>query len=931
MRKARAALALLLAFAVPVRAETTTDPLWYLLSTYVLAPDAKAVEAAEEGPADAKGLAVLQADFLLLSDGFESFRDESQVKETLVRLEPRMSPELRPFFKDRTSSLDAIYRTLAVTDYTWAQRFPEPPCAPIEARRKLLDSRDGLFQTKKGEASPWLVALLGPRAEGKSAEQALDQASSQARLTGAEYEKLRARVRKLTLALASGKAIGAARSKLYCSRAAAFDDLAGYHRHQEKGNTLASRAAVRAAPESSVFVVVWNSRRAAATLVATKSGPVLLTDASVVQDTDHPQLLAFSEKAKPLELTATVTRRDAALGLAVLKYFEDLPRPTLALADKIPSKDDLVSAIGHTEVSGLWTKASGLVTKSGPETFQTDAAVSSDFSGGPVLNESGEVAGLLVLRPADTEEGRWPVAVPASAIARWLDGAALAVVPATEAIEDAGTAAILSRTRPSALTDTGLPAWEISKLPPPPSEPRGVCMNCSSSNSPSRSYSSNSGGYSSSGGKELGEALGELGLVLILKGIPALFRGIRKLFKGNGASAPKDPPKSLAKAVPATTTKPKPPAPPPKPECKLIKVAAPAKAGADPFAVSVGLSCNDLKIPLSGHSVTFAFDWDGKPSTQTVTVPTDASGAASLVMQVSNDETKVEKVRDVSQRSHDELDHYDPDKRDPEEPGAPVQEETASATLQGSVAGPIEAAESVAPEKALIGTIAATGASGAAVESGQIFILVGKGSALRVTATIALGPVATGVLVLVTAKQVFDIGWAIGNVVDRKSSEVQWGLKQYAKINDCALKPNESILDRFIDGTGLAPGFLHAHEGHGHGHTIERHVRKTLDYLHGRLVNEPKVFDANSFDDHETAETAIRDAIMGDIADITRWGSRRDPTLKKSYLIGKAGKPFGYGIEREDSLSKARLKYNAEVRMLQKANCDIFILSAFPY
>lgn len=36
-------------------------------------------------------------------------------------------------------------------------------------------------------------------------------------------------------------------------------------------------------------------------------------------------------------------------------------------------------------------------------------------------------------------------------------------------------------------------------------------------------------------------------------------------------------------------------------------------------------------------------------------------------------------------------------------------------------------------------------------------------------------------------------------------------------------------------------------------------------------------------------------------------------------------------LKLDDPLSKTRLKYNAEVRMLQKPNCQIFILSAFPY
>lgn len=528
MRKARAALALLLAFAVPVRAETTTDPLWYLLSTFVLAPDARAVEAQADGPGDAKGLAALQADLLVLTDGFEGFRDEGQVKETLERLEPRISPELRPFFKNRASSLDAIYRTLAVIDYTWALRFPEPPCEPGDARRKLLSSRDGLFQTENGEASPWLLDLLGSPAEGKSAEQALDQASSQAKPAGAEYERLRARVRKLTMALASGKALGAARSKLYCSRAASFADLAASQRAIDAGLISAARV-VAQDPEESVFVVVWKDQRAAATLLKTKNGAVLVTDAAIVADTDRPHLFAYSANAKPLRLTATVIRRHPGLSVAVLAYTEELARPALSLAEAAPAKEDLVIAVGHTTISGLWTKTSGLVTKVGEISFQTDAAISPELSGGPVLNDAGEVSGLLVLRPSDTEEGRWPVAIPAPILARWLEDPAYAPLGGTvESIQDDGTAAILSRTRPSALTEAGLGAWNIPSLPPPPPTPRGVCVaNCGSSSS----GSSYSGGYSGSGSEELGKALGELGAVLILKGIPALFRGIGKLIK----------------------------------------------------------------------------------------------------------------------------------------------------------------------------------------------------------------------------------------------------------------------------------------------------------------------------------------------------------------------------------------------------------------
>lgn len=541
-----------------MRAETTSDPLWTLLSTYVLTPDEKAAAATGEA-ADAKGLAALQADLLLLSEGFEAFRDESQVKESLVRLEPRMSPELKPFFKDRASSLDAVYRTLAVTDYTWATRFPDPPCEPSAKRRALMSSRDGLFQTESGEASPWLVALLGPQAEGRSAEEALDKASTKTRLSAADYEKRRAAIRRLTLALTSEKAEGAARSKLYCARAAAFSDLAAHHRSQDAAPVLAARVATTK-PEESVFIVVWGGRRAAATLLQTKKGPVLVTDADVA---DAPTLFAYAGRSSPVELKTAVLSRHTGLGLAVLSYSDDT-RPALSLAASAPAKDDLVTALGHTEPSGLWTKTSGLVTKSGETSFQTDAAISTELTGGPVLNESGEVVGLLVGRPADTEEGRWPVAVPAPVLARWLDNTqADFAAPQIEAIQDAGTAAILNRTNPAPI-EAGLGAWNIPAMGPPPPTPRGVCVSgCNIPSAPSRSYSGGSS-YSGSGGAAMGQALGEamapLVQALVFQGIPALFRGIGNLFKKKDGAA-----QSSARAQQKSTPVVKPP-PPPKPK-----------------------------------------------------------------------------------------------------------------------------------------------------------------------------------------------------------------------------------------------------------------------------------------------------------------------------------------------------------------------------
>lgn len=612
MKTPRAALALLLCFAVPVRAETTTDPLWTLLSSYVLTPDEKAAEIGGEN-GDAKGLAALQADLRLLADGFESFRDEAQVKESLVKLGPRMSPELRPFFQDRRASLEAVYRTLAVTDYTWAKRFPEPPCGPEERRSVLLSARDGLFSDAQGEASPWLVALLGDAVKGKSAGQALDQAGSKTPLAPAAYERLRAKARAITLALASERAEGAVRAKLYCDRAEVYEDLAAAHARRNEGPIEAGLTA-RPSANLSVFVVVWKGRRAAAIMLRAKSGPMLVTDADIVSGTDEPHIFAWTG-SDPVELKARVVRRHHALGLAELRLDDGVQRPGLALAETAPEKGELVTTVGHTQLSGLWSKTSGLVVKTDGLSFQTDAALSPELSGAPVFDEGGKVAGLLVLRPADTEEGRWPIAVSAPLLARWMDGEDVPAQPTeTAAIEDSGTAAILSYAKPAPI-ETGLGAWTIPSLPPPPPTPRGVCVSgCNSPSAPSRSYSDYSGGssYSSgSAGAEIGKALAPLVEALIFRGIPALFRGIGKLIKGKGGSS------SHTSQVAQTPPAPKAVQAPPPPKIEGLELTL------TPDELIEGESLEAIaKLRFSGTNpkkggIDVSFEYNGKTHTAT--------------------------------------------------------------------------------------------------------------------------------------------------------------------------------------------------------------------------------------------------------------------------------------------------------------------------
>ncbi len=886
MREFRAALAILLAFSTPGHAETTSDPLWHLLSTYVLAPDASAIRAEGEQAGDAKGLAALQADLMLLSEGFEAFRDEAQVKESLARLEPRMSPELKPFFKDRDSSLDAVYRTLAVADYTWAKRFADPPCAPAEARRKLLDGRDGLFRTADGLASPWLEALLGPRAAGKSAEQALDQASSHAKMSGSDYARRRALVRRLTLALAGAE--GTARAELYCSRAAIFEELAADHRSAEGGAILASRAVARTAPEASVFAVVSGSRRAAATFIDTKAGPVLLTDASVARDGDRPRLFAFTPGAKPAELATSVTRRDEGLGLAVLSYAGDAPR--LALADKAAAKDDFVTALGHAEVSGPWTKTSGLVTAANDSAFQTDAVVSVDFTGGPVLNEDGEVAGILTLRPARNEEGSWPMAVPASAISRWLDGEPVPASPEAAAVLNDGTAAVLSRARPGTLTQASLPDWEIGGLPPPPPEPHSVCVKyCDEPSAPSRSAPSRaapSSSRASDGSAELGQALGNLGAVFILEGIPALFRGIASLFQSK--PRPQAQPPQISQYTPPAAREAargeERPKDPEKAACTLKPAGMPKKIGGETVELKVRLECAGVEeAELAGRTISFSLGWSGKPAKyQAEKAITDAQGYASIFFRVDAGEAPKEGGGP-----------------DPAPPAVPAP------LLSSRDTGPVDAA---APQPAR---------NDAKTEKPTLALLttaVGTSPVIRSIARFSGGKVrgSTG-LVLIGATVAVELAYEY--------------LKSAPKPVDCeALNESGDTLARFIDGSRLGPGFLDAHEGETKGHTKSEHLRD-IDHLKTRFKETDT---PSAYDDQPTAERVIKEAIEKNIPRIEFW-------IAKTKLAGlnpvifdvRTNQPsVGFGITETDDTP--RRKTDVLVVLRRYEDCRILILTSYP-
>lgn len=617
MRAFRVFLALLLS-AGPAQAQPVVD----LLTRYAVPADETAASAPEgEAPqGSGKKLAELEADLAIVSEGLEAFAHPQDAAKALLAAKPRLPAGTAPLFRDRATALDSLYRTLAVVDYTWALRFPNPPCSPAEKRGELLRSDDGLFVDRvSGQTSAWMTALLGPVAKGKDLEAVLDRASAPATPSQAEYARLRARQNLITKALGSADAVGEARARLYCKRAETRVRLAAANRASEQ--VLAARASEAKASRHGVVIVAGKTpegleARGAGVVVDTKSGVRVLTDRRL----GGGDVVALVDgRAAPVPLT--VEREDVPSGLLLLRPEGDVGE-ALNLAEAAPEKDDLVFAFAHSERLGAWTRTQGLVTRAGSNQFQTDAVADASMTGGAVLDEEGRLVGLLVLRR--DEAGEWPVAIPSPALKYWIaGGGGPAAEPAVPL--DAGTTKILTASRP--LLDSlsvgkgAITAARAADIytPTPWGTVRGVCKaNCEDS-APATSYS---GG--SDGSREVGEALGKLAAVglqaLIFKGIPALFRGIGSMFKSKPrSSSPKDAPAAFVEKKPE----------PPKPKPELLVTLSPASVLPGKEVVFVlTVKGKPAETKISGLRVDFTVSNDMETSTGTAV--TDETGTAVL-------------------------------------------------------------------------------------------------------------------------------------------------------------------------------------------------------------------------------------------------------------------------------------------------------------
>lgn len=600
-----------------------------ILLTRVIPQDEAAL--ATEGPERGERLAKLQSDLALVVEGLEGFASEADAAPSLKRL--RESVGTAEEFKDRASALDASYRALAVVDYTWAKRLPDAPCAPDASRAALL---------KSGALSSWIASLLGV---GGDAAAALDRASSATKASAREYALLRAKVRRLSDALGSEKAVGTFRALLYCRRAAAYEALSAANR--SSGLTAASRGTA-ADDVTGIYVLArpgadgWEILGA-----ATSVDGAIVTDSRLV-DSEGLVLLRRDEK-RPIPVT--VARLDS--GLALLRASE--PVRGLALAEAAPAKDDLIEAIGHPERTGAWTRTRGLVTSADASSFQSDAVIDVGMTGGAALTEDGKLAGVFVLRRAQSgdEAFDWPVAVSAQALKNWLTGGSLTAPSGSIEIADAGTASILTPSRPigerlvvgANATQVNYSFYQDGR--------RAVCKaNCvdpvrapaprarsrTNYTNPRSSYGSNA---NSTGdlGRVLGEAMVPLVEAMIFKGIPALFRGIGSLFSKKGkTSALPSRQAAVPNPVKVPVKVPEKPKEPPTLTALTLEVTPKTAAPGESVTLTASATLSDPEASKANISVAFKASPDTLVRFNGAThAKTNGSGVATISATVRLD------------------------------------------------------------------------------------------------------------------------------------------------------------------------------------------------------------------------------------------------------------------------------------------------------
>ena len=128
----------------------------------------------------------------------------------------------------------------------------------------------------------------------------------------------------------------------------------------------------------------------------------IVTNYHVIKNFDTLKIYAYNH---PFAITdIKIVGYDAETDIAVIEIIEEIDHNFLKWADDEPLIGDTVYALGHG-VSQIWSLTQGILSydyRPNPSSsfvhyIQTDAVINAGNSGGPLMNENGEVIGVCTL------------------------------------------------------------------------------------------------------------------------------------------------------------------------------------------------------------------------------------------------------------------------------------------------------------------------------------------------------------------------------------------------------------------------------------------------------------------------------------------------------------------------------------------------------
>jgi len=150
----------------------------------------------------------------------------------------------------------------------------------------------------------------------------------------------------------------------------------------------------------------------------------VVTNYHVIKDVTTIQVYAYGHPYEILDVK--VVGFDAESDIAVLEIKSNINHETLKFADKDAMIGDDVYALGHGS-GQMWSLTKGIISydtrpnqqSSWVHYLQTDAVINSGNSGGPLLNEDGDVVGVntLIISPTNYYVG-YGYAVPGALVER---------------------------------------------------------------------------------------------------------------------------------------------------------------------------------------------------------------------------------------------------------------------------------------------------------------------------------------------------------------------------------------------------------------------------------------------------------------------------------------------------------------------------------